>query len=216
MEQQPAKPRATDWVQEIDGWGLGGSGGGFWATGYIARIPPTVETSEIRAYFDLEVESREGILEITKVTITPGPFREGGVTTDDLRLLRLHQAARDILARVRAGTQSDWADNPDFNPGMPARDWATRFSTRPGQRGRDDLDYARVAALYVRSVESEQPVDDVAKALYLSKSQVRNILHEARQRNLLTRVGRGKAGGQLTAKAQEILRQDEDGTDDES
>lgn len=77
----------------------------------------------------------------------------------------------------------------------------------PQRRGRDDRAYAVVAANYVERVaaRSPHPVEDVAAALFLSPSQVRNLLYEARRRDLLTRAGRGRAGGHLTDKARDLL-----------
>jgi hypothetical protein len=40
---------------------------------------------------------------------------------------------------------------------------------------------------------------------HLSVSQIRNILYEARQRELLTDSPKGKAGGDLTEKAIALL-----------
>jgi hypothetical protein len=80
---------------------------------------------------------------------------------------------------------------------------------RPGRRGHPDLYYAEMAAAYVRSVErgSLRPVEDVAKAWGggYSATYIRSALHIARQRDLLTKVRRGVAGGALTAKATAIL-----------
>jgi hypothetical protein len=217
--RRPAKPRPADWGQYLVDWGPGplseGSRGDFWALGFLHPVvpdPSLVRVAEIRADFQLEFASVAGTLEISEVRITPGPFREGGITVDDLRLLRLHQAAREILDHIRNEEASDLSwDALDV---MPPREWATTLSKRPGQRGRNELDYALVAAKYVSHLGSHQPVVDVAKDLHLSTSQVRNILYQARRRGLLTGKDRqGKAGGDLTPKALELLRQHEQGTD---
>jgi hypothetical protein len=216
----PAKPRPADWEQFIDGWGTGplseGSIGDFWASGFLQQVlptdPPEGWVAEVRADFQLEFASVAGTLEITEVRITPGPFRVGGITADDLRLLRLHQAAREVLDHIRNEEPSDWFGHPALDV-MPPREWATTLSTRPGQHGRDELDYALVAAKYISHLGSRQPVVDVAEELYLSTSQVRNILYEARTRGLLTGKGQGKPGGELTPKALDLLRHNDQGTE---
>lgn len=86
--------------------------------------------------------------------------------------------------------------------------WASGFEERPGRRGRDDRAYAAVAALYV---ESGHDVHKVAAQLGYSVSTVKGVLYEARQPRrgpLLTQAPRGKAGGELTDKAREILNGD--------
>ncbi len=90
-------------------------------------------------------------------------------------------------------------------------------SRRPGSSGRDDRFYALVAAAYVAAIErgSRKPV--VAAADTLSKAwegtyeptYVRDLLHVARGRELLTRPPKGRAGGQLTEKARALLRRED-------
>jgi len=67
------------------------------------------------------------------------------------------------------------------------------------------LEYAHVAAAYVAALNSRAPNEAVAEQLHLSTSRVRDLLHEARRRLLLTTLGRGKAGGELTEKALKLL-----------
>jgi hypothetical protein len=50
-------------------------------------------------------------------------------------------------------------------------------------------------------------VADLASDYHLSRAQIRNLLHEARIRDLLTSAGRGRAGGELTTKAIGLLKQ---------
>jgi hypothetical protein len=79
---------------------------------------------------------------------------------------------------------------------------------RPGRRGRSDLFYAEVAARYVEFTRSSSTATkDLAGALQSSPSSARDLLSEARRRNLLTRPPvKGRQGGELTEKAIEILR----------
>jgi DNA-binding IscR family transcriptional regulator len=78
-------------------------------------------------------------------------------------------------------------------------------SARPQRR--TDSFYAVVAAVYCAELENP---DGIYKAmsdrLHLSESTVLDYVKEARRRNLLTSApGRGLKGGELTAKALELL-----------
>ena len=86
-----------------------------------------------------------------------------------------------------------------------ANDFAER--PRPGSAGRGDTHYAAVAASYVALLDAgdPRPVAALADQLHLSVTTVRNLLYKARERGLLTSAGRGRAGGQLTDKAKEML-----------
>ena len=93
---------------------------------------------------------------------------------------------------------------------IKARPWAEGLSfewKRVGRAGRNDLFYAEQAAHYVDIVKSGEtkPLVKLAKALHLSTSQTRGILAEARKRDLLSPAPKGRAGGWLTDKAEEIL-----------
>jgi hypothetical protein len=85
-----------------------------------------------------------------------------------------------------------------------ARRWVTEWD-RPGRRGRPDYDYAVLAEKYVRLLSERRPIEVLAEREQISPAHVRNMLHEARRRELLTRVGQGRAGGELTEKAMREL-----------
>jgi hypothetical protein len=77
---------------------------------------------------------------------------------------------------------------------------------RPGRRGRDDIYYARLAAEYVELLTtSSTPTKDLAEKHHYSATVMRDYLNQARSRGLLTRPERGRAGGQLTEKARDLL-----------
>ena len=77
---------------------------------------------------------------------------------------------------------------------------------RPGRWGRSDLFYARAAARYVELlVTSSSPTTDLGREMDLRPTQARDLLHQARQRELLTASAKGKAGGELTKKALRLL-----------
>jgi hypothetical protein len=77
---------------------------------------------------------------------------------------------------------------------------------RPGRKGRPDVFYARLAAQYVELLKSTStPTKDLAKLRNYSDSSTRDLLNQARARGLLTRSAKGRAGGELTEKARELL-----------
>lgn len=86
--------------------------------------------------------------------------------------------------------------------------WAQvlRDTPRPGKRGRPDRFYAELAADYCSQLgSSSTPVKDLADAVGYSESQIRNLLYEARRRDLLSSSPSGRAGGSLTTRARELL-----------
>jgi hypothetical protein len=148
-------------------------------------------------------------LDTITVTLRRGdassPF---GLTTQDLRGVRLGELYATVCQILAEGLQADYADGgPMPDPPMPPKNWITVFrkTPRPGRIGRDDLWYAQLAAAYVANIGSKTPVRDLAQRLHISESQLRNLLYEARRRGLLTSAPRGKAGGSLTDKARELL-----------
>ena len=78
---------------------------------------------------------------------------------------------------------------------------------RAGRKGRSDIFYARLARDYVKAIErgSKRPVEKIAKARNLPKERVRDMLHAARKRGLLTRGFRGHSVGELTEKGRKLL-----------
>lgn len=107
-----------------------------------------------------------------------------------------YAAAHAVLSRRLPGGERYAASLADF---------AER--PRTGPAGRSDQSYAALAALYVQVIAegAERPIGAVAGRLGLAQKTVQNHLYKARERGLLTSLGRGKAGGQLTDKAKEML-----------
>lgn len=84
---------------------------------------------------------------------------------------------------------------------------------RPGRKGSDPVAYADWAARYVRAVaiDERRPArvivnEAAAKGEHLTLRQVNNAVRRARDLGLLTASPPGKAGGELTATAVELLR----------
>lgn len=83
---------------------------------------------------------------------------------------------------------------------------------RPGAAGRGHRHYAVIAARYVDLLShgEAKPVEALAEQLGCGKKSASNYLTLARNKGLLTRLGRGIAGGELTDKARALLAQKED------
>jgi hypothetical protein len=163
-----------------------------------------------RSEFDIEgypgwrfvarIAETDAGLQVDRLVIEPSgkvaPF--GGITTRMLREIRTGAiiASARMTGRVLASYLPDGA--PDLS-----------VSERVGRRGRDDRFYARWAAEYVAAcARSTRPVADLAARHHLSPSQVRNLVHACRhKRGMLTDPLPGKAGGELTDRAIELLKE---------
>lgn len=77
--------------------------------------------------------------------------------------------------------------------------------------------YARWAAAYADALaRSPQPVADLAARHNLSPSQIRNLMHACRRRGMLTASPPGRAGGELTQRAVQLLKEDSSGKHQET
>jgi hypothetical protein len=120
-----------------------------------------------------------------------------GLATEVLRSIRVGDLYRAVLTELRDrrfDLHWDTSVDAEFDR-----------NPRPGRRGRDDAFYAEWAARYVSMLNHPSPVAELARQHNYSESQIRNFLHEARKRELLTAAPRGRADGQLTDKATAIL-----------
>lgn len=175
------------------------------------------------------IEVQDGASVITGARVTPiadksrswppkpGTAPSGGLTARTLRAIRtgpeliynktqpgldLEAVRRDFAERSKqAGSKLRIRSNRELiPPPMP-------LPRRPGSSGRPEVFYVDIAARYVKAVDdgSRRPVADVAKQLGYSHQYVRDLLNGARERGLLTRPPRGRAGGQLTDEARRLL-----------
>jgi hypothetical protein len=94
---------------------------------------------------------------------------------------------------------------------------------RPGRAGRTDSFYLVWAEAYVERLAagSRRPVMDLAEhpprpirgyvsnESEVSAATVRDFIHQARERGLLTRSPAGRPGGELTPKARRMLKRAE-------
>jgi hypothetical protein len=89
----------------------------------------------------------------------------------------------------------------------PYRRFARRAITvqRPGRRGRDPVEYARIAQRYESFLGTESPIGALASAEGLTVASARNLVYEARKRGYLTPTVKGHAGGDMTQQARKLL-----------
>jgi hypothetical protein len=79
--------------------------------------------------------------------------------------------------------------------------------------GRDDLPYARLARDYVTANRgSRSPVKDLAEARGERPARIRDMVHEARERGLLSPANSGVRGGVLLPRAEALLRRRKGGS----
>jgi hypothetical protein len=128
-----------------------------------------------------------------------GTRRPRAIGVRQLHDLPIHAAEREVREKYLAPRRGSLK----LLPGA----WATNAVRRPGRKGRDDLHYAQLAALYVELCKrgSRAPVKQLAAQQYLNQATIRNQLTEARNRGLLTRKKQGQTGGALTQKARRLL-----------
>ena len=135
---------------------------------------------------------------------SPRNVPEGGVSA---RLLqRLHQRAKFAVLKETA------AHHLGSTPAA-ARDLHSLLDGDPSRHGgrvplRTDIDFARLAAEYLVEVGQRRSgaVTRLAQRHHLTPSRMSGLLHEARQRGLLTPGTRGRAGGAITDRARALLQ----------
>jgi hypothetical protein len=173
------------------------------------------------AEYDLRV--RDGVPIIASVRVvatTPGlhyvagedlppgaPITGDGVTARALR--RVPVNLHDLVAEALRPHRVEWLNDTAF------RRTIRMAPRKPGRRGRSDLFYAQLAQRYVETAKtSSSPVADLAKALStrrrtIDRDWVSDQIRVARRRGLLSDPPRGRAGGQLTERALELLKRGE-------
>jgi len=150
----------------------------------------------------------------------------GGITTRLLRKLSLGRHSAVVRGQIdEAASESpegpgtgESSSVEDFNRelvralGFQAPDDRGRGTTPrrrgPGRPGRPDTFYARIAERYVKELEegNPHPTAAVASDSHYSQANVRDMVHEARARGLLSPAPRkGLPGGWLTVRARELL-----------
>ncbi len=97
---------------------------------------------------------------------------------------------------------------PSLKVYMPAP--APKHPKRGRPPLRSDAFYARIALDYTERVAqgSPRPTAAISQARNLPQSKVRDMVHQARRRGLLSEGIRGRLGGQLTERGRKILEAD--------
>ncbi len=123
---------------------------------------------------------------------------DGGVSARLLRRIRLTD-----LQLLVAAALSDGSDTAPRVSGLGVG------TAAPGATGRSDRYYAEWAFAYAKKLAegSRSPIKDLAAEHGRSPGQVRDLIHDARVRGLLSRERQGRAAGSLTPKAIRLLRE---------
>lgn len=165
------------------------------------RLSPDEDSVDNPRYPDEQVHTGDGL---TARTLRTVPLGELQARLQETALTTLKAATASLEA---AATMDSTVRREAEHLRRTTRD-AFHKRRRPGRAGRPDIEYARIADLYVRALATPRPVVTLSRELHLSQSQVRNLLHAARRRGLLTAAPAGRPGGQLTEKARQLLASD--------
>lgn len=131
-------------------------------------------------------------LRLSAISKTP----PGGITQEVVRRVSLGSFGPYVLAA------KSFVDTGRAGRSIPPRPRPRRAS------GRDDLFYARLARDYVAAIKdgSRSPVKDLAERRNEPLSRLRDMVHQARERGLLSCGGAGVRGGELLPRAKILLR----------
>lgn len=136
-------------------------------------------------------------LAFSPATLSPPPE---GITAQVVRSIRFEDLRSE--ARLMAGLPP--------NVGLRLTEEELGAVRRPGRRGQEDRFYARWAARYVRALaHGPNPTRQLADAYHYGENTIRGFVRQARRRGLLTNAPAGKAGGELTTKAEWLVASDE-------
>jgi hypothetical protein len=135
----------------------------------------------------------------------------GGLDTQTLRYARLGGVRPYVLARVQPLKGLLPSELPIDRSFMDYALPGAAALRRPRPRrdsGREDRFYAQLAREYVEMNErgSSRPSREIAERRGEKPERIRDWLHEARERGLLSKGEPGKRGGQLLPSAQALLQ----------
>ena len=122
---------------------------------------------------------------------------DGGVSARLLRCIRLTDLQHLVVATLAQRAEA-----------KPRDSLVNARVGRPGSGGRSDRFYARWAFDYAKKLAegSRSPIKDLAAERNMSQGQVRDLIHDARVRGLLSKERQGRAAGSLTDKAIRLLK----------
>jgi hypothetical protein len=164
--------------------------------------------------FRLAIEAGEVV--VAELRIAPeGAVPPGGLTArrarDACRFGPALKFSREALAaEYREHGEGHQLFRPTQVDSESWRAWASgQLERRPGPRSRGDLVYAVLAASYADKIQAgrRDAARLIAEELGRTPSHVRELVATARERGLLTETKQGRAGGALTQKAIDLLRQ---------
>ncbi|MFI9598173.1 hypothetical protein [Nonomuraea sp. NPDC052265] len=142
--------------------------------------------------------------------ITPGdetdPQELAGITTGTLRSIPLTEITREAREVWEATANMRGLGRSTATVLRAVKD-AIETEPRPGRAGRPDAFYVAIAFLYVVfSLQGHKAIQRLAEACGVERRTAENWVNHARdKRGMLTASLPGKAGGQLTPKAQALL-----------
>lgn len=180
------------------------------APGKISILVPISE--EWKADYTLVRQSGQVVISEIRVL----PFREvpeGGLTSAILRQVRAGERVRfaEVLSHHLSIVDLSDGFREELSKMLDALTPPKKPLSKRGRKRTPDLELAKLARDYVRlTMKSARPIIDVAKKHSISKSQARARIYQARERGILQSVRvRGRAGGQLTEEAEELIRKAE-------
>ena len=137
-----------------------------------------------------------------------------GITSRFLQRIRVQASAQAITDKLRSPHESERLEYVTLVVATGAEHLLGTLRPEPGapgpRRGRPPIATARLldaATAYAAAAKhgSEQPVVEAAAALGLEVGRVRDLVHRARRRGLLTPAQWGQSGGGLTPAALALL-----------
>lgn len=156
-------------------------------------------------HLDLHHDEHGRLISLTLRTDAPAD-KARQITTSKLREVKVPQFSE--LAKSLATRSVLDAGGGGHYPRM-AKAWVEQFTARG--ESRDDAWHARIAARYLElhALGIKNTNEVIAGELKCPTKTITNALFEARttRRGLLTRVGQGRAGGELTDKARALLKE---------
>jgi hypothetical protein len=142
---------------------------------------------------------------------TKAPVPRGGVTARVLRRVRVaeHSKRTQEVVDSLVKDSGPWLFEPDRSLGALGLMPSDQARPRPARKaGRPDQFYAKLAADYVQRIQggARHPIKAMAGRRRVRAQTMRDWIHEARARGLLTAGAQGRAGGQLTPLADRVLK----------
>jgi hypothetical protein len=137
------------------------------------------------------------------------PVPAGGITARLLRTVKVGKAAEPVIADYRHAIRkwfgADALKRLDAHTGQPSR---RRRRREPRSRRATDRSYAELARDYAWLWQHGEraPTAALAAMRGVPIEKMRSHIHLARANGFLTETSRGRAGGEVTAKAWGVLK----------